>query len=575
MLAVLCLAMLTAGLFGLRGAARERQRALDDAGRLRESAVQYALALEALADGAPSSEAAAKLARHQAEHDRLASRHRAEMAMYTATQSGLRSGTAALDQADALFAEGKRQYEAGLAAFEEQQAAFAAQVEQFRQGKRQLADLQALYALAVQQLANAEGHARAARNMSEVLDSEDPDARRQLTLDAYDEALTAADQAAALLQSLKELTPTLDAIARMDAASLDGLGELGQIGELAGTGLTMPAPDPGQLAQLKELYDALWPQTKALIAQMDELLPAVDGAVQEASGKSLAELRRDAQAQRDAVASGAEDAPISDEQFALLRETYAQTREQLLAALDAGDALLGRLRAAAEQIGAMLAAVQAQVNEADAMLEQGKAAIEQGKTALAEAGEQIAAGEQALYDSRAMIWWQMGQQREKAAKLAHEKERLAVEARQLKELEEAVEARRTLEKAERSLRLTLRKRDEVAARHDDGAQLQSAALLSAQALVDSAEGVWKGRSLACLLMIAGALFGFAGLPAAFERTHSRFWLLAPVLLCLLCALGAEGLCLHLGRGSSYSALGAAAFALGQLTVSLPKEKKRM
>ncbi|MBQ5536017.1 MAG: hypothetical protein IIU01_04625 [Oscillospiraceae bacterium] len=174
-----------------------------------------------------------------------------------------------------------------------------------------------------------------------------------------------------------------------------------------------------------------------------------------------------------------------------------------------------------------------------------------------------------------MIWWQMGQQREKAAKLAHEKERLAVEARQLKELEEAVEARRTLEKAERSLRLTLRKRDEVAARHDDGAQLQSAALLSAQALADSAEGVWKGRSLACLLMIAGALFGFAGLPAAFERTHSRFWLLAPVLLCLLCALGAEGLCLHLGRGSSYSALGAAAFALGQLTVSLPKEKKRM
>ena len=73
-------------------------------------------------------------------------------------------------------------------------------------------------------------------------------------------------------------------------------------------------------------------------------------------------------------------------------------------------------------------------------------------------------------------------------------------------------------------------------------------------------------------MILGALAGFIGIPAAFEKTKSRFWLIAPVLLCFGCAVGAEIQCRMLGRGDSYSALAAAVFAAIQLALVIPKEK---
>ena len=113
------------------------------------------------------------------------------------------------------------------------------------------------------------------------------------------------------------------------------------------------------------------------------------------------------------------------------------------------------------------------------MLAQGRAAIEQARAALEEAGRQIAEGEKQLYDARAMIWWQMGQQREKAARLQYEKERLDVEAVQLKDAAAAVEARKELEQSERSLRLMLLKREEVEEKNEGGMDLSEAAVLTA------------------------------------------------------------------------------------------------
>ena len=571
-LAILCLVMLLAGLFGLRSADREHQRALEDAGRLLSRAAEYDSALRELEGGVAYQQLNARLERHQAEHDKLLSGHRSEMAMYTATQSGLRTGASALDQADAAMAEGKKQYEAGLTAFEEQAQAFAGQYEQFQSGKKQLADYTALYTAAAEMLTNAERHASNARSMTELLDGGDPEARRALTLDAYNGALSAVDQVEALIQTIKELTPTLDAIAAMDENSLSGLGELGQLGELAGTDVQMPEIDMDQVRQIKQVYDEAWPQIKALIAQMDEQLPALEQAVQDATGKSIGDLRAEAAARRDAVAAE-EEAPMSDEEFERIRASYEEDREQILSGLDAADALLAQLRALADQISALLSAVQGGISEADAMLEQGKGAIEQGRAALEEAGRQIEAGEKALYDSRAMIWLQMGRQRETAARLQYEKERLDAEAAQLKELADAVESRRLLEQDERSLRLMLLKREAVKARYDTGAALSDAAAEAAGEATEAANTNWKGRMLSYLLLIAGGILGFFGLPAAFEKTKSRFLLLAPVLLCLLCAAGAEALCLYHGRGSSYSALAAGVFALIQLLVSAPKAKK--
>ena len=572
-LAVLCIVMLLAGVFGLRSAARDRQRAMEDAGRLRDRAASYTAALAALEGGTPYTEANDTLQRHQAEHDKLASRHRSEMAMYTATQSGLRSGTFAMDQADAAFAEGKKQYEAGLAEFNKQAAAFDEQYRQFQEGKQQLQNFTALYDAAAGLLQNAWYHSQNAHAIADLMDSEDPEARRQLTLSSYDGLLAAADQSAALLQTVKDLTPTLDAIAAMDAGSLDSLSQLSQMGDFGGGDVDMPEIDPEQVRQIKEVYDAVWPQVRELVNQMDTLLPAVDSAAQEATGMSLAELRAQAQAQRDAIAAGEAEDPMTDEQFEIVRAAYNLNRGLIQSVQTSADGILSQLQGISDQIGGVLGTAQSQLAQAEPLLEQGKAAIEQGRAGLVEAGKQIEVGEKALYDARAMIWWQMGQQREKAARLQYEKERLETEAAQLKELEQAVEARKELEQEERSLRLLLLKRDAVADRNEAGVELTEAARLSAQEVEDEASYQWQGRRLAYSLLIAAGVLGFLGIPAAFEKTKSRFWLIAPVLLCLLCACGAEYVCLKLGRGSSYSAIGGVLFALIHLLAATPRVKK--
>ena len=67
--------------------------------------------------------------------------------------------------------------------------------------------------------------------------------------------------------------------------------------------------------------------------------------------------------------------------------------------------------------------------------------------------------------------------------------------------------------------------------------------------------------------------GKLSVPAAFELVKSRFFLIAPVLLCMVCAAGTEALNMALGLGQQYAALFTAIFALVQLLIVLPKAKK--
>ena len=91
-------------------------------------------------------------------------------------------------------------------------------------------------------------------------------------------------------------------------------------------------------------------------------------------------------------------------------------------------------------------------------------------------------------------------------------------------------------------------------------------------LVGSMPAATTLLGVAGALMILGGIAGFLGIPAAFEKTKSRFRLIAPVLFCLCFAVGAEVLCRMLGRGDSYSALAAAFFAVLQLALVVPGKK---
>ena len=130
-----------------------------------------------------------------------------------------------------------------------------------------------------------------------------------------------------------------------------------------------------------------------------------------------------------------------------------------------------------------------------------------------------------------------------------------------------------LEKRETSVRLMLLERDGIRDLKDGGMELLPAAETYAGNLLAEISRVWTGRLWIAALLVLGGLAGFAGIPAAFEKTHSRLWLILPVLLSFALAAAAETLCRLQGRGDSYSALAVAVFAAVQLLLVIPKAKK--
>lgn len=543
-LAVLCLTMLLAGLGSVRGALSERDRDLGDLERLNGRIGEYRDVLSALEGKDPYKQTDQNLREQQRKHDEKGSQHRMDLAIYTATRGGLRSGLGALFQADAALAEGAAQYEAGRALFEEQEAAFWEGYRQFQEGKRQLEEGKRTLELAQSVLSGARAQLEQCRGFGDLLESEDEDARRELSIAAYDGLLGSLDQATALFASLKEQGGVSAEQMQMMAAML--------------------AQNGVDLSWLPE--DFAWEGISA------ESLQDLEDRVVQATGMTVEEIRAAIQEQRDSIAEADGEAPISEEQFAALQAAYRLSRDQVQAILSAIDQKLGEYEAQLAQASAQMAEAQAQMDAMEELLEQGKAGIEQGRAALDQAGEQLEQAREALKNGRWLLWKKQVELEEQAEELRQEKLQLDAEAEELTEREARAEELKGLEQREASLRLTLLDREEIHRRADEGMDLLAAAEDYAAARLLDVTQRTRGRLLAGALMILGGIAGFLGIPAAFEKTKSRFRLIAPVLFCLCFAVGAEVLCRMLGRGDSYSALAAAFFAVLQLALVAPGKK---
>lgn len=544
-LAVLCLVMLLAGLGNAAGALRERGKDRAECDRLQDRIDSYRTLLQERKGSGNSEEAELLLRQEWEEHDGKASKHRADLAIYTATRSGLRTGAAALDQADAAFYQGKAQYEAGLALFQEQEAAFWEGYRQFQEGKQQLEEGQAMLAMAESILAGLRAQLEQGKTLAAILESDDEDARRDLSVAAYDAMLENLDRAVALYDSLKE----------QGGISPEQLELL----------MAMLAEQSEQ--ELPEL-----PEDFSFQGVSAEQLQELEDRVTELTGMSVEEIRGKIQEQRDAAAALDADAPLSEEEFAALQLAYAQSRMWITEITAAMEEKLDGYEAQLAEVRAQMDAAQAQLDEVEPMMEEGKSAMEQAKEALAQAGSQIQMGEQGLADGRRQLNEQESKLDEQAEQLRKEKTELDEQTEALTEKDAETEAQKLWEQQERSLRLMLLSKEEIQERVDGGMELLPAAESWAERLSEQTEAAARGRLEVSLLMLLGAVGGFLGIPAAFEKTKSRFWLIAPVLLCLGCAAGAEALCRFLGRGDSYSALGVGIFALIQLLLVLPKKK---
>ena len=559
-LAVLCFVMLLAGGLGIRSAIKERLRGWDDIERLNGRVEEYRLITQALDGTLNFKEAQAALDERQEKHDDDAAKHRTDLATYTATKSGVNEGIAAIDEADAAFAEGKAAYEESRRAFEAQAAAFEEMYATYMTGAGMMAgilgDSESLSAM----MAGTGSSVRALTPSGSLDDPGEPEARQAAALDAYDGLLSSIDQALTTPSNLEGAAAFAQQVAA-EPEQVQGLMQqmsaLSNVGESSGL-------DPATVAGVQ--------QSIAVLSQAGSVLAAdasqTAGAMQYTAGE-LAALRAQVQADRDAVAAMDPETDLDDEGYAAVQGMYAADQAAVAGCIDS-------LAGGYEHLEQSTAAFDAQTREAQqnlsalgVQLEAGKAALDAGRAALDKAGKEIEKGADALYWGRAEIWFQMGKLEEQEDELKKGKEELDKEAEELATLDQAAKEQKEMEERETATRLNLLSRDGIQELVDAGeAVLPAAEAYAAQAAADIDRN-YRDRMSACVLMAIGALAGFLAIPAAFERMKKPLARLLPTLLCLGCAAAAELIFVNMGRGSSYSALAAGAFALLMLPLLWP------
>ena len=171
------------------------------------------------------------------------------------------------------------------------------------------------------------------------------------------------------------------------------------------------------------------------------------------------------------------------------------------------------------------------------------------------------------------LWYQMGEAEKDQVRLAAEKLGLDEEAKVLARQTLDADELKELRNRHTSARLLLVNVPEVKSGMDSEEQLVASARAYLDTYSRETGRLYKGKLLVNVLSVLAGIMALAGIPSAYELLRSRFLLLAPVVLCLVCAAGAEGLNLVLGQGQLYGTLFTAIFALLQLLIVLPKSKQ--
>lgn len=512
-LAVMCLVMLLAGGMGLARAAADKQSGDENMQRLEDRIDEYTQLESRLAGKKTYQQQKETLDRKESAHAENAAEHRRALAEYSATRGGLVMGTQALDKADAALAEGKAQFEAGLREFETQEAAFNEGYAQYQQGVQQLEQMKLLYSATSAMLASAEQELSKVSGIGDLIENSDKAEVLEKGVEQMDSALAAYDQA---------------------AGYVNGLAQQGAITQ--------------------------------------EQLNQFNSAITEAVGMSPEELRAAAQDTRDKMEQDPDEV-MSDEEFEQLKNSYAENKDRLEAAAAAAQAQVDNYKVQLAAMKEQMDAAQAEIDKLAPVMEEGRKGIELGRSQMDAVKAQMEQGEKALYDGRVEIWAQLGELKNTQAELEQERRELKENRENLDKDREAADNKNELEQQRTYLRSILLDRDGISRRVDEGMELAGAAneYLSAQ----RAENLrsFRGRAAAYSLLIIGAIAGFAGIPAAFEKTKKRSLLILPPLVCFVCAAGAEIICLALGRGSSYSAIGAMIFAAIQILLVLPNVKR--
>lgn len=216
-----------------------------------------------------------------------------------------------------------------------------------------------------------------------------------------------------------------------------------------------------------------------------------------------------------------------------------------------------------QQAEAALAAVDTMITEDT---EEVKAAIpgaiEQGKKMV---DEKL----QPAFDA---IWRYEKDLEEDKAELDEEKAELDKQQKALAKQKEELDELKSDEQKVTSSKVTLMNNANIKASVDGGEELVPAARAEIARYGNWLNFDFQHRLIACILMLCAAFFGIIDIFPAFEKWKSRFLLIAPVVLFILCCAGAEAIALYLGRGHMYSALVGGILGIIHLIIALPRQK---
>lgn len=536
-LAIMSLIMLLNGAVGFGKADAALQESLEKYQRIEEKTDTYeALSLQ-LKNSVSYEEALAELEALQEQHDDDAAQHRTDLATHTATMGGYELGAK-------MIMEGKEQLAAAKVELAEGKALLAEKEQQFNQLSAAFNTVEPLLTAAINALSGSEEEFNAAIALIDALIAQIdvilanrpqlPELPEEPTLpiappeDADEETKAAYEQAMAVYQQLLEAFEK--AMEEYESAQ---------------------AAYETALAAWEQEYQAVQSSVLAGAGEVDSRIQAGSALMSAALSQLPTEVLDDLGGLGESDISMPDFSNMSLEE---IRAALVQLRAYLVAE--------GNVKTALEKA---LASLRSQLAEGQQALDQAKAQVLLGEKALKMA-------EQELQHQLELIWYNMGQLEDESAELEEDKLRLDQESEDLDRRLVTVDEKKEIERKHRSARIVLMQEEAIASAVNAGGDLVESARAYVQNGRDAAQRHHGLLYAINILALAGGLLGLLSIPGSFEKTKRRLLLVLPTVLCLACALAADGLNMYLDLGQMYTALACALAAVLHLATVLPKNK---
>ena len=543
-LAIMSLIMLLNGAVGFGKADAALQESQEKYQRIEEKTDTYEALSAQLKNSVSYKEALAELEALQEQHDDDAAQHRTDLATHTATMGGYALGAEMILDGKEQLAAAKLELEEGKALLAEKEQQLAQMTETFNTVKPDLeqaiensgdSEVEYQMALAIIDQMIAEIDATLGSEPQELAAPEEPVAPEEPPPLAED-----ADEAAR---------------AAYDQAMLDYAAKTEEYNRAMEEYTTALADYEQKLQDYQSSYAAWQQQVQSTLSSTEASAAEAESRIQAGNAQRAAVL---AQLPDDILGGiGGSDVGMPDLSDMSLEEQRA---------------ILVQLRKYLVESGSLKVALQGVLNAMESQLAQAEAALAAAKRQVIQGEKLMKKAEQELQHQLELLWYNMGQLEDESADLEADKLRLDQESEDLDRRLVSVDEKKEIEQKHRSARIVLMQEAGIASAVNAGGDLVESARAYIQNGRDGAQRHHGLLYAINALALAGGLLGLLSIPGSFEKTRRRLLLILPTVLCLACALAADGLNMYLGLGQMYTALAAALAAVFHLATILPRNK---